>query len=252
MTPLFLKYSQRTYEAPEAGAAGVVPDPGTAPLAPPPGTISVAVFQSRVDELTAARHAESRRADSLQQELVRTQAKLQQVGTAAAGADPAAAAAATLQSQELIDAAIEQQANAKAVQIADQKEFDNRCNTAYADGIKTFGEEFKTSVATLNSLGVLDKPFLEAALETGASAKIITELAKNTTLAVELAKMTPVKKALALSKLATAELSKAPPPIGAVVNGSGGLPGAALADPNSSTKDWMAARNAELAAKRKR
>lgn len=246
---------------PIAEAPGPTPTPSpeaAAPVLPetkPPeskATVPAEIFDKRVNEITAQRYAEKQRGDQLQAELLRLQTQLASLQPAA-GQPPATTPAATEQIQADV---VTRQAQLMAAQIAATESFNNRCNEVAEKGKKEFGgPEFTQSITMLNQLGTMTPQFIEAALETGVGEKIIHALSKDPEKAMEVAKLSPVRQAVALAKIAATfeapvRASNAPAPITAAVSGDGAAP-SALRNPNSSIKDWMAARNAELAAKHK-
>jgi hypothetical protein len=257
-----------TGNQPAAAPAGTPPPPpGTAPLAPPPGYVPVTVFQTRVDELTAQRHAAQRQLEEMQSTLVQAQAKLQavmlgQTPPAAAGTDPNAAPAAAparpALNREITEEVINRQVEERAAAVLSEREFDNRCNEAAEAGKKTYGDEFQQSVSTLQALGLMQKGFLEAALETGEAAKVIHALGKDPEQAQKIARMKGPAQAVALAKLAVGllnplPLSGAPAPITTLNGasaGAGATPGAPSAGDDMA--NWMAKRNAEVQARARR
>ena len=234
--------------------------PDTPPQAPPApaATIPVSTFQQRVDELTALRYEEKRRADALQQEVIRLQAQSQTQQPAAPVTPQSLApdiAAEVINRQAQLRA--QEMAPAIAAEIAATEAFNNQCNAVAEAGKATFGaDQFQASIAMLNNLGTMSKGFVEAALETGEGAKIIYELGKNADLALAISKMSPVKQAVALAKMAAAPVSAlpvsgAPAPITPTVLGAiPKAPTPSLNDPALDMAAWMAARNKQVGKKK--
>lgn len=235
------------------------PDPGTAPLAPPKGYIPVAVFQNRVDELTAARHESVRQASDLQSQLVAAQARLQALQLATVqppGVAPANAPTPALNRQitdEVIERQVEERVNARASEM----EFNNRSNAAAAEGKKLYGDSFTESLSTLQALGVISTNFIEMALETGSAAKVIHELGKDPEMAQKIRLMRPAQQAIAVAKLAgglqsPVVVSGAPAPIDPITGAAGNRRTPATERQDSSIEDWMTERNEQIAARNKR
>jgi hypothetical protein len=236
--------------------------------------IPVATFQARVDEITAQRHNEKRRADALEAQLMEMRTRVQalsapqapppqpgyvppqgyvqpQQGYVPLPSPPAPTQALT---QEYINA----EAQRRATEIADVNAFNDRCNVAAAAGRQAYGDaEFNQSVSVLNTMGVLQRPLIEAALETGIGPRLIYELGRNPAKAGELASLPPMRQAVALAKFAN-EINSAPPPSKAPPPNPGVLAGAAppagldVNQGEGNIADWMAARQKQLKEKNKR
>lgn len=248
-------FPQIYYEA-DGQASGADTVPGETPPAPPPvvvATVPVTTFQARVDELTAQRHEEKRRADALQVELIALQAKhTAPPPTPVPGAPPVADPKLTA---TLTEEVINRRAEALAETKATEKVFNDRCNAVYAVGQAAYGKEFDSAVSVLGSTGLVDRDFLELALDMEEPAKVIVELAKDPEKALALAKMPAAKKALAMARMfpvIAAPMPKvpssgAPPPI---TPPPGGAPPPNSLSDSVPIGDWMVARKAQIVAGR--
>lgn len=199
-------------------------------------------FQRRIDELTKARREAERALEAQNKEVELLRATL------ARETDP------EVRKQigaELTEAQIEEKARQLAAQQAEVTAFNNACNAVYEQGVSTHAD-FKEVLGNYTSLGGLSQEFLSAALETEAPHEVIYALGKDLDEAARIMELPPLKKAVAMERLAAklkkpAPVSKAPAPIKPV----GGNKGGSTPDPEKmSTKEWMAWREKELKAKR--
>lgn len=168
-------------------------------------------FQTRIDELTRARHDERRRADEAQQQALRYQ---QQLAALQQGYQPDQQP--QHQAQEVDVRTLAQQEAARMV--ADQR-FNEQCNRIYDQGTKEF-QDFPTAVANLQMLGV-SREFLELATSSDAGAKLLHHLGTDLDETARLLTLPPVQMARELTRLefklaqpaAPKPVSKAPAPI---------------------------------------
>jgi hypothetical protein len=194
-------------------------------------------FQTRIDELTRARHEERRRADEAQQESLRYR---QQLAALQQGHQPDQQQPQT-QGQEVDVRTLAQQEAARMV--ADQR-FNEQCNRIYDRGSKEFSD-FPAAVANLQMLGV-SRDFLELATSSDAGAKLLHHLGTDLDETARLLTLPPVQQARELTRLefklaqapAPKPVSKAPAPITPL-----GSSATTDADPSRmSDSEWFAHR----------
>jgi len=169
-------------------------------------------FQTRIDELTRARHEERRRADEAQQQALRFQ---QQLTALQQGYQPDQQQPQH-QGQEVDVHTLAQQEATRMV--ADQR-FNEQCNKVYRDGMAAF-PDFGQSVANLQMLGA-GREFLELATSSDAGAKLLHHLGTDLDETARLLMLPPVQMARELTRLefklgqpaAPKPISKAPAPI---------------------------------------
>lgn len=143
-------------------------------------------------------------------------------------------------------AAKQQQANAK---------FDADANTAYEKGIAAYPDDFAAAVKNLQTVGVMNKDFLDLVLETDEPHKVLYELGADPDKAAALLAMPPAKRAIEIAKLSVTApqkatptpLSNAPRPI-TPVDGSARI----SAEPSDNDSDdvFFQKREAQLRAQR--
>jgi hypothetical protein len=158
--------------------------------------------------------------------------------------------------QELIDQQIQQRAQA----LADQQEFNRRCNEVAEVGRRTY-TDFDAQVGRL--VGMVDpndpqgvatyNEFLNAALETGEASKLIHALGGDLDEASRIFSLPPRRMAVELTRMAARpvqELSAAPRPINpASTNAQAQRTSTSPDDPgsdNMSTAEWMRRRNEQI------
>ena len=108
-----------------------------------------------------------------------------------------------------------------AQMLIEQNEFNAKCNAVEAAGSKAFGDKWvkaKADLAALDDYGRIPLDILSVALETDNPARVLFVLGNDIERAAELQAMTPIKRAIAMDKIASskpavASQSKAPPPI---------------------------------------
>lgn len=119
------------------------------------------------------------------------------------------------------DAAVEAAAERKAVERLAVQEFNAKCNKVEAAGSKAFGDKWakaKAELAMLDDHGRIPIDILSVALETDDPARVLFVLGNDIEKATELMGMTPIKRAIAMDKIASSKpaapsTSKAPPPV---------------------------------------
>lgn len=115
------------------------------------------------------------------------------------------------------DAAVQAESNRR---IAVQ-EFNTKCNAVEEAGSKAFGDKWgkaKADLAVLDDEGRIPMDILSVALETDDPARVLYVLGNDIDKATELMGMTPIKRAIAMDKIASAkpaerQQSRTPPPI---------------------------------------
>lgn len=148
-------------------------------------------FQKRINELTAARRAESAAKEQLQRENEALKAMLPKGDD---GKTPAPAA-------QDFDTAVT--ARAEAMRRTD--EFNRASAAVYDKGVAAFPGKFETAIANLQAAGVLaadNTGFLEAALVTEAPERVLYELGQNPEEAMRLASLPAPQLAIALDRMA--------------------------------------------------
>lgn len=123
------------------------------------------------------------------------------------------------------------------------QEFNSKCNTVEAAGAKEFGAEkwakAKQDLAMLDDQGRIPLDILSVALETDDPARVLFVLGNDIDKATELMGMTPIKRAIAMDKIAGSkpaaaprQQSKTPPPVDPI-----GARGSADERPRDSDSD---------------
>lgn len=150
---------------------------------------------------------------------------------------------------------LERLAEEKATAKVEIDRFNTRCNQVFSDGQKTF-EDFEAVLSNYRDIGGLTPDFLQAAFETDEPHKILYELGRDRDEAFRVINLPPLKRAVALGKLAVKlsepkakAVSKAPPPITGIRK-SGTV--RTEDDPEKmSTDDWMKWREKQMTNARK-
>ena len=184
-------------------------------------------------------------------------ARLRESERRSAGATPSAPPAT--ETAEL-DALVQ----ARAAELSAAETFTRQCNETAAAGRAAF-PDFDTSVVALKSLVeggdqadlVRYNQLLVAAIETGEAPRLLHVLGKDLDEASRLMALSPVKMGIEMARLAAkapaAEPSGIPRPIRPVSPGSGSHERIDPDDPERadrlSTREWMARREAKLAAR---
>lgn len=204
--------------------------------------------KKRIDALTREKWDAKREAAELRRQHEETQARLRAL-------EDTLNARQTTQADgtptPLTQSDVERLAEAKASQKAAEIEFNTACNTIFNDGVRQFGD-FEATLGNFKDVGGLTIPVVQAALATDDPAKALYELAKDRDLADRVLKLSPVKMAAELAKLALKQpkakpTSAAPAPIQPVR----GTATPVAKDPEKMTAgEWMKWREEQLAAKR--
>jgi len=180
-------------------------------------------------------------------------ATIKPVEPVAEGEQPAAPERADFANKAEFEAAVRAEAaRQKAVDA-----FNDRCNSVEDNGTKAFGKKWvdaKANLAILDDQGRIPFDLLTCALETDNPANVLFQLGQNLDRATELLAMTPLKRAIAMAKMADPpkvverQQSKAPPPV-EPIGGRGG--GDDRPSDRDSDEEWNrkeAAREAKVAA----
>jgi hypothetical protein len=146
-------------------------------------------FQKRIDRLTKEKHEAKRMADELRAELERVRQ-----GGASDDAKP------TYRAEDV---------ELMAEKLADTKLFNQKCNDIAEQGFATY-KDFRPALENLtDTFGQLERPFLEAVIESGAPVEVLRALGKDLQRAEKIMGLAPLKQAAALAKFAV-ELENKP------------------------------------------
>lgn len=236
---------------------GAVPD-GDAPAAeaPKPEEPKRKVWwQDRIDQLTREKYESRQDAEKARQERDTLAALLGKPkdGEAAPAPSPAPETGTVPQAE------VEKRAEAIANTKLAAAKHDERAAAVRSEGLKEHGAKFDEAVGALLQAGIElgSSSFVQAAFDTDAPAKVLFALGSDPERAMQFAQMSPTKMAIEMDRLArdliapSREVSKAPAP-------SPELRGASrktvdVYDPkSSSTREWIAARERDLAARQRR
>ena len=217
------------------------------PITPKEPKSPVKQLQGRVGFLTKQLHEKTARETELASQVEAMRALLEAQGVPEGSTPSIPAAPSVNGSRPLTQADVMAQAEA----IADAKAFNATAETIYNSGKEKFGD-WQDSVDNLNAVGLMTRPLIEAAAETGAAAEVIRHLGQDLDEASRIASLPPVRMAVEVAKLAgklitpkTRAISNAPAPV-SPVKGSAAAPAADLrkiADADDMTA-WVAARKA--------
>lgn len=254
--------------APEGGAPSPEPRPSPSSPPPPPGVEgqgSPAAEPPRPPQQPRVDWRD-RRIGEQQQRIRELRAQLEQFQRTTVPHDPSAPPppqdirGAPPPSQQDID----RQINERAYALAQQQEFNRRCNEV-ADAGRTQYADFDIRVGKL--VGLVDgndpqavanyNSFLSAALETGEASRLIYSLGGDLDEASRILGLSPIRMAVELTKMAgrpASEISSAPRPLNPIA--SQGVNNRAVMgadDPSSdnlTTEEWMRRRNEQINARR--
>lgn len=174
-----------------------------------------------------------------------------------ADAARAAAPAGGYKTQAEFDAAVQQEANARAAQAREVEainSFNRACDDVYNKGVETYKGDFEAAVQNLQNVGAMNKDILDMVLATDDPAKVLLDLGANPDRAAELIALPPAKRAVEIAKLSVAApaakktpdpISKAPPPI-RPIEGSARVSADLKDDDDDAT--WFAKREAQVRA----
>lgn len=158
------------------------------------------------------------------------------------------------------DAEFQTAVRAEAARVRAVEAFNKRCNDIEDKGSKAFGKKWvdaKSQLGILDDQGRIPFDLLNCAMETDNPSQVLFALGQNLDRATELLAMTPLKRAIAMSKMAEPAKavekprSQTPPPI-EPIGGRGG--GDDKPSDRDSDEEWNrkeAAREAEVARQRR-
>lgn len=207
-------------EEPEAPAAEAEDD--GEPKTPEELAAALAASQKALKAISgrlAAKAADNRR---LNEELQKTIKPVPEADPAAPAAEGEQPVRADFKTKAEFDAAVQAEAERVANLRLAQQTFNNKCNDVEDKGSKEFGAKWPAAKAQLGLLddeGRIPLDLLTTALETDNPAKVLFELGSDIEKATEFMAMTPMRRAIAMAKLAEPKAaparqpSKAPPPV---------------------------------------
>lgn len=171
-----------------------------------------------ISKRLAVTAAEKRR---LNEELQKTIKAVPEADPAAAAADGEQPVRSDYKTKAEFDAAVDAAADRKAELKLAQQSFNAKCNDVEDKGSKAFGDKWqnaKNQLAILDDEGRIPLDLLTTALETDDPAKVLFELGSDIEKATEFMAMTPLRRAIAMAKIADTKApvrqqSKAPPPV---------------------------------------
>lgn len=241
--------------APAEGASlaeGADPEGGT-PDPEEPKVTKQPWAHKRIDDLTAQRYEQQRRADAAEARAKELQDRLEAAERARQDPNqPPEERRATPQAPQT-QAEFDRAVAARAADMARVQAFNQAANATHAEGVKTYGADFDASLQSLNrALGGLPTPLVEAAIDTDKAALVLYQLGRDPEEAQRIAGLSASKMAIALERIASKPavvpaVSKVPAPIRPLSGASRGEP-----DPDKmSTDEWIAARNAQVDKKTK-
>lgn len=158
----------------------------------------------------------------------------------------------------LTKAQAEDLANARAVVLAQQMDFNKECDKAVSAGRAEF-DDFDARLNSFRQIGGMDPQnakwanFITAALETGEAHRIIHDLGGDLDQASKIMEMPPLRMVAAMTKLVTVRedtvVTKTPKPLRQTRGSAKAEP--TLEDTEMSTDEWMKMRDRDVQAKRK-
>lgn len=208
-----------TAEEPETPAAEAEDD--GEPKTPEELAAALAASQKALKAISgrlAAKAADNRR---LNEELQKTIKPVPEADPAAAAAEGEQPVRADFKTKAEFDAAVQAEAERVANLRLAQQTFNAKCNDVEDKGSKAFGAKWqnaKAQLAILDDEGRIPLDLLTTALETDDPAKVLFELGSDIEKATEFMAMTPLRRAIAMAKIADTKAparqqSKAPPPV---------------------------------------
>lgn len=205
-------------------------------------------MQKRLDTLTRQRAEESRRAALAEQRAQEAEALLRK---AVEAADPEAAKKMFPAEPQAPD--VERVISARAEELAAVQAFNATCNAIYTAGVEEFGD-FRDRVALAQQAEVMSPALIEAAQEFGDAHKVLYALTDDMEEATRIAKLSPAKMGIALTRFmtkrqtATKTVSSAPPPVTQVT-----AVATPTVDPEKMTHaEWRKWREKQIEDRRKR
>lgn len=231
-----------TTATPAANTASTTPATTTTTPASEPATKLPKWVYDRIDSLTKQRNEANAEAERLRKEVA---------------AKPAANGEGTTAAPALDPAEINKLVNRRAQEML----FERSASEMFSKGKSEF-PDFEDTLQTYKTLGGMPPEMLEAALELGDGHKILYHLARDPAEAHRIMTLPPVSRIAAMAKysgatvkaagtvIPAANVSGAPGPVSSVV-GNGTSTTIDLSNPNTSMKDWAAAREAQARERRK-
>jgi len=223
--------------------------------------------KAELEQLRKANKALGKRISALSKDKRELHAKLQENirevpkddGDAAGEGDDAPQRS-DFKSKAEFDAAVEAAAERKAAERLAVQEFNKKCNEVEAKGSKAFGDKWaraKSELAMLDDHGRIPMDILSVALETDDPARVLFVLGNDIEKATELMGMTPIKRAIAMDKIASSKpvapsASKAPPPVEPLGGRGGGNDRPTDRDSDEEWNRKEEARERKLAEERRR
>lgn len=224
-------------EEPEPVAAKADPEPASADgdgdEPQTPEELKAALAQSKkalkaVSGRLAAKAADNRR---LNEELQKTIRPVESSEPAAADDDGEQPQRSDFKTKAEFDTAVAAEAERVANLRLAQQSFNAKCNDVEDKGSKAFGAKWPAAKAQLGILddeGRIPLDLLTTALETDDPAKVLFELGSDIEKATQFMAMTPLKRAIAMAKIAETKpvaerpQSKTPPPVDPLGGRGGG------------------------------
>lgn len=205
-------------EGAEAPAAEEAAEPAKAEAEP-----EAEAGENEVEQLRKTVKALGKRVSTLSREKREISAKLQANIKPVAEEQPEPEADNSPQREDFRTKAEWQEAvRQEAARQRAAEEFTRKCNEVEAAGSKAFGDKWgkaKQDLGSLDDMGRIPLDILSVALETDNPALVLFKVGNDLELATELMGMTPIKRAIAMDKLAVSKAapvrqqSKAPPPV---------------------------------------
>jgi len=176
--------------------------------------------KAELEQLRKTTKALGKRVSVLSKEKRELSSKLQET-IKAVPQEPADADPAPQREDFKSKAEFEVAVRAEAARIRAVEDFTSKCNSVEAAGSKTFGDKWgkaKADLAMLDDQGRIPLDLLNVALETDDPARVLFVLGNDIERATELMGMTPIKRAIAMDKIATSKpaersQSRTPAPI---------------------------------------
>lgn len=207
---------------PEPAAAAAAEEDDGEPKTPEEIKAAYLASQKAVKALTGRLSATAAEKRRLNEQLQATIKPVADPDPAAAAADGEQPVRADFKTKAEFDAAVQAEAERVASLRLAQQTFNAKCNDVEDKGSKAFGAKWgaaKAQLAILDDEGRIPLDLLTTALETDDPAKVLFELGSDIEKATEFMAMTPLRRAIAMAKIAEPKAapprkeSKAPPPV---------------------------------------
>jgi hypothetical protein len=178
--------------------------------------------KAEVEQLRKTTKALGRRVGVLSKEKRDLSAKLQEtIKVVPQEPEPSAEGEAPLRADFKTKAEFDVAVQAETDRRLALQDFNSKCNAVETAGAKAFGDKWakaKTSLGALDDNGFVPMDILSVALETDDPARVLFMLGNDIEKATELMGMTPIKRAIAMDKIASSKpavspQSKAPAPV---------------------------------------